>query len=121
MYHPLLMQCFNNPALQVSCGESEMNYKVIRNSDKKVVEIQNNNIKKIEFGGKCTYSRKNNGQLITIEAENYATIYLDEPITYKDLLMYIKEFDVLVNAYCPSGLHSYATYITTSKNNKTKQ
>ena len=46
MYHPLLMQCFNNPALQVSCGESEMNYKVIRNSDKKVVEIQNNNIKK---------------------------------------------------------------------------
>ena len=27
--------------------------------------------------------------------------------------MYIKEFDVLVNAYCPSGLHSYATYITT--------
>lgn len=113
MYHPLLMQCFNNPALQVSCGESEMNYKVIRNSDKKVVEIQNNNIKKIEFGGKCTYSRKNNGQLITIEAENYATIYLDEPITYKDLLMYIKEFDVLVNAYCPSGLHSYATYITT--------
>ena len=113
MYHPLLMQCFNNPALQVSCGESEMNYKVIKNSDKKVVEIQNNNIKKIEFGGKCTYSRKNNGQLITIEAENYATIYLDEPITYKDLLMYIKEFDVLVNAYCPSGLHSYATYITT--------
>ena len=75
MYHPLLMQCFNNPALQVSCGESEMNYKVIRNSDKKVVEIQNNNIKKIEFGGKCTYSRKNNGQLITIEAENYATIF----------------------------------------------
>ena len=46
MYHPLLMQCFNNPALQVSCGESEMNYKVIKNSDKKVVEIQNNNIKK---------------------------------------------------------------------------
>ena len=117
MYHPLLMQCFNNPALQVSCGESEMNYKVIKNSDKKVVEIQNNNIKKIEFGGKCTYSRKNNGQLITIEAENYATIYLDEPITYKDLLMYIKEFDVLVNAYCPSGLHSYATYITTIEGN----
>lgn len=40
MYHPLLMQCFNNPALQVSCGESEMNYKVIKIPIRKLLKYR---------------------------------------------------------------------------------
>lgn len=115
LYHPMLTQCFTNPALQVTHNESEVNYKVINNSEKKIVEIQENNIEKIEFGGRCICSKKNNGQLINIETDNYAKIYFVQPINYKELLMYVNEFDVFMNAYCPSGLHSYATRITTNE------
>lgn len=114
LYHPMLMQCFANPALQITHRESEVNYKVIKNSEKKIVEIQENNIREIEFGGRCIYSKKNNGQTINIDAENYAKIYLMQPINYEEILIYINEFDVFMNTYCPSGLHSYATWVTTN-------
>lgn len=115
VYNPMLTQCFTNPALQITYNESEVNYKIVNDSEKKIIEVQDNNIEKIEFGGKCTYSRLHNGQLINIEAESYAKIYLMQSITYEDLLRYVNEFDVFMNAYCLGELHSYSTLIMTNE------
>lgn len=115
IYNPILAQCFTNPALQITYNEKEVDYKIINDSEKKVIEVQENNIEKMEFGGKCTYSRLNNGQLINIEVESYAKVYLLQPITYEEFLMYINEFDVFINAYCLGELRSYSTLVTTNE------
>ena len=113
LFHPMLIQCYSNPSLQISYRDSEVNYKVIKNSEKKSIEIHENNIDKIEFGGMCTYSEKNNRQLINIESENFAKIYMISPIEYNEILEYINEFDIFMNAYCPSGDRSYGTQVNT--------
>lgn len=116
IYNPVLAQCFTNPAIQITYNNREVNYKIINDPERKIIEIQHNNIDKIEFGGKCTYSRLNNGQLINIEAESYAKIHLVKSITYEELLEYVKEFDVIMNTYCLNELHSYSTLIITDEN-----
>lgn len=113
LYNPILTQCYENPAFRVTYNMDEINYKVINNAEKNIVEIQESNIEKIEFGGRCTYSNLNNGQQVNIEAENYAVICLINPIKYEDLLMYINEFDIIMNAYCLNRMRSYSTLIIT--------
>lgn len=113
LYHPMLIQCFTNPSIQITFGDRESNYKIIKEPEKKIVDIQVNNIEKIEFSAVCFCSEKNDRQLINIESENYAKIYFTTPINYEDVLEYVNEFDIFMNAYCPIGLHSYENYITT--------
>lgn len=113
VYHPVLNQCFTNPSLQIMKEEKSTLFKIINNPEKKIIDIKKNNIEKIEFGGTCITTRKNNGQEIFINSENNAKIYFENPVVYEDILRYIKEFDVFVNAYRPSGMHVYATYFTT--------
>ncbi len=48
-----------------------------------------------------------------VETENYVKIYMVSPIECDDILQYINEFDVYINAYYPTGLHSYKTEIIT--------
>lgn len=115
IYHPMLAQCYQNPCLLTTISEEETNYKIINDSKKEIIDIQTDNIEKIEFGGMCRYTEKNDRQLITIESENYAKIYMTTPVSYEDVLEYINEFDVFLNAYCPTGLRSYKTHITSTE------
>lgn len=113
IYNPMLIHCFRNCSLSISYNSNEIVYKIDRNAEIKEVAINTNNISKLEFGDEVCSSNKNNNQLISIESENYVKIYFEEPISYEEILEYIKEFDVFVDAYCLTGMRSYKTYITT--------
>lgn len=111
--HPMLIQCFDNPSLKITFDNKEANYKIIKKPEKKIIDIQANNIEKLEYSAVCFYLEKNNRQLINIESENYAKIYFATPINYKNVLEYVNEFDIFMNTYSPIGLHSYENHITT--------
>jgi len=115
IYNPMLVQCFRNGSLSFSYNNDEFVYKINRNVDPVEVEINTNNISKIEFGNEVRSSNKYSNQQISIESENYVKIYFIESISYEDILKYIKEFDVFIDAYCLAGMRSYKTYITSSE------
>lgn len=112
-YHPMMIHYFTNPCLLVKSGESEINCTLNRKSETREILIQNNNVEKIVFGGVYSYSLKSERRKLNIETENYAEIILSSPIEYEELLEYINEFDVFVNAYYPIGKRSYKTFIKT--------
>lgn len=115
IYNPMLVQCFRNGSLSFSYNNDEFVYRINRNVAPVKVAINTNNISKIEFGTEVSSSNKHSEQLISIESENYVKIYFVESISYEDILEYIKEFDVFVDAYCLTGVRSYKTYITSSE------
>ena len=120
MYNPVLIQCFQNQSLVITNNREEANYKIIKNKEPVKLEIKENNIEYIEFGDSVEYYNKNNNQTLSIETENYSKIYFSEPVKCEDILEYIKEFDVIIDAYCLTGLRSYKTYICTPENKKYK-
>lgn len=115
IYNPMLIHCFKNCTLSISYNSNELIYKIDKTAETKEVMINANNISKIEFGDEVSSSNKNSNQLISIESENYVKIYFSQPISYEEILEYIKEFDVFVDAYCLTGMRSYKTYIITSE------
>ncbi len=115
-YNPMLIHYFTNPCLirQYEDGNKKLNYSLIlKEADKKILNINSNNIEKIELSGIVRCKDQKSHQNINIETENYIKIYFVDSIGYEDLLAYINELDVFVNAYCPMGLCSYKTTITT--------
>lgn len=114
LYNPMLNHYYANYSMQIIHNKDEVNYKIHTRPEVKAIDIGANNIEKIEFSSRCTYSNKNNYQLINIHSENYAKIQLDSAINYKDILGYINEFDIMVSAYSNIPTHSYETYIHTS-------
>ena len=117
-YHPTLIHHFTNPCLKISGTDKELICQLNLKSDKKVIKIQKNNIEKIELGGDFSYSLKRWGQGINIESENYIELFFINPICCEDVMAYINEFDVLINAYYPTGLHSYKTIICTANDGR---
>ena len=115
IYNPMLIHCFKNCTLSISYNSNELIYKIDKTAETKEVMINANNISKIEFGDEVSSSNKNSNQLISIESENYVKIYFSQSISYEEILEYIKEFDVFVDAYCLTGMRSYKTYIITSE------
>ena len=110
-YHPMLIHYFNNPCLFIKSCENEINCTLNLKSDTHEISIQRNNVEKVIFGGVYSYSLKNERRNLNIETENYAEIVFSSPIEYEQLLEYINEFDVFVNAYYPIGKRSYKTFI----------
>lgn len=113
-YNPMLIHHFNNPCLELNHNDNEFNLKVNKKSVPRVIDINEHNILKIELGGKYAISIKNSNQIVNTEALNYVELFFINPITYEDLLLYINEFDVVVNAYSPTGLRSYRTFVETN-------
>lgn len=116
LYNSVLNNLYNNPSIVISENEKEIVYRQILNPDKKIIEINKNNIDCIEFLGTCNSISKNDNRNITIESENKAKIKLNQPIKCEEVLKYINEFDVIMNSYCLLGIHSYTTYIITTDN-----
>ena len=113
IYNPMLIHCFRNQSLVITINEVEANYRIIKNQEPVKIEIKANNVEYIEFDDRVEFCNKNNNQTISIEAENFAKIYFSEPVECDDILQYVKEFDVIVDAYCLTGMRSYKTYICT--------
>ena len=80
-------------------------------SDIKVIEIKHNNIESIKFGGTFSYKHGNDNQKLHIETENYIQLVFSDYIEIEDVLSYINELDVFINAYAPIGLRSFKTLI----------
>lgn len=118
IYNPVLIKCFQNQSLVITSNREEINYKIIKSQQPTKIEIKENNIEYIEFGDSVEYFSKNNNQTVSIETENYAKIYFSEPVKCEEILEYIKEFDVIIDAYCLAGLRSYKTYFYTPENKK---
>ena len=116
LYNSVLNDLYYNPSIVISENEKEIVYRKILNPDKKIIEINKNNIDCVEFGGTCNSISKNDNRNITIESENRAKIKLNQPIKCEEVLKYINEFDVIMNSYCLLGIHSYTTYIITTDN-----
>lgn len=116
LYHPMLIQYFTNPCVQIKANTDAIDYHLNLKSDKKVLQINNNNIDKLEFGGTLSCFSKNFNTVINVETENYASIILEFSVVQEELLKYIKEFDVYINTYYPTGLRSYKTIASTVDN-----
>lgn len=118
-YHPMLIHFFDNPCLEIKGEGGRKVFEVItKDIKKRIIPINKNNIKKLELSGDCYWKIKDLRQCINLNSENYVTIYLEKPIKEEDLLKYIYEFDVFVNAYFPIGLRSYETMVNTINNKK---
>ena len=111
-YNPMLIHYFTNPSLLIKKNDKELTYLLkLKEAEKKEIIINHNNIEKIEFGSRVSSREKNNHQTINIESENYIRIYFCNPIGCEDILSYISEMDSFINAYYPTGLHSYETMV----------
>ena len=113
-YNPMLIHYFTNSSLGRKINDKELTYLLkLKGADKKEISINHNNIEKLEFGSVVSCKESNNYQTINIESENYIKLYFVNSIGYDDILSYISEMDSFVNAYCPTGLHSYETTVHT--------
>lgn len=110
-YHPLFIKFFTNPCLSVKHNGDILESKLNTKSDVKVVDIKHNNIERIEFGGAYSYRYGKDNQELHIETENYMQLFFMEYIELEDVLSYINEFDVFINAYAPIGLRSFKTFV----------
>ena len=113
-YNPMLIHYFSNSSLGIKRDGKHLTYSIVlKDADKKVIEINHNNIEKIEFGSVVSSKDRNNHQTVNIESENYIKLYLIDAIGYEDVLAYISEMDSFINAYYPTGLRSYETTVQT--------
>lgn len=113
-YNPMLIHYFTNSSLGIKNDGKHLTYSlVLKDADKKVININHNNIEKIEFGSVISSKDRNNHQTVNIESENYIKIYLIDSIGYDETLSYINEMDSFINAYFPVGLRSYETTVYT--------
>ena len=120
-YHPMLINYFSNPCLCIETKSDYYQYKVKRTGiDKKEIEINKNNISKIVVSGTYSLSDKNQHQNIDIKTENFIKLYLINEIGYEEVLEYIHEMNIYLNAYFPIGLKSYETSITTNNDKQLK-
>ncbi|MCI7401216.1 MAG: hypothetical protein MSH40_00840 [Christensenella sp.] len=120
-YHPMLAKYFKNPCLNIEETKDYFQYKIKRTEiNKNEININKNNISKIVMSGSCSVSNKDQHQSININTENYIKLYLINEITYEEVLEYIHEMHIYLNAYFPIALKSYETYITTSNNKELK-
>lgn len=114
-YHPLFNQFFNSSMLKEINEKNMITFLfTYKNSETREIKIDKNNIEKIVFGSTCgNFTYKRNEQFLNIEINNYVEIFLIKGITYDDLYKYIKELNVIVNAYFPENLPFYKTSIST--------
>lgn len=120
-YHPMLIHYFSNPCLCIEATNDYFQYKVKRTGiDKKEIHINKNNISKIVLSGISSLRDKNRHQNIDIKTENFVKLYLINEIGCEEVLEYIHEMDIYLNAYFPIGLKSYETYITTNNDKQLK-
>ena len=110
-YHPLFIKYFSNPCLSFKHNGDILESKLNTKSDVRVVEVKHNNIERIEFGGAYSYKCGKDGQELHIETENYIQLFFTDYIELEDVLNYINELDVFINAYAPIGLRSFKTFI----------
>lgn len=110
-YHPLFIKFFSHPCLTINQSEEKIETILNTKAKAKEVLIQNNNIDCIDFGGRFLYKPENESQHIVIETENYVKLFFIELVEMKDVLAYINEFDVFVNAYAPKGKRSFKTVV----------
>ena len=110
-YHPLFIKFFTNPCLTVKHNDNKIESTLDTKSNVRVINIQHNNVDRIEFGGAFSYKHSKDKQELHIETENYIQLFFVEPIMLEDVLSYINEFDVFINAYAPKGLRSFKTFV----------
>jgi len=114
IYHPALIQLFSNPCLSFEHLDNKDIFTLItKNSPKKVIEINNNNIKEIELGGVFKYSLNSAKTNLNINTENYLKLVLINEAPIDDFMVYLNEINVFINAYIPTGLKAYKTKIRT--------
>lgn len=113
-YNPMLIHYFTNSSVHRNGSNEELTYTIkLKDADKEEIIINSNNIQKIEFGSVVSSKERNHCQTIIIETENYIKLYLEESVGTEEILSYISEMDSFINAYCPTGLHSYKTTVQT--------
>ena len=110
-YNAALCHCFKNAALEISFKKDEMNYKINRKPEAKIIPLGINNLEKIEINTSATWTHKNDYYSVNIDTENYARLYLVEPVNYQELIAYINELDVMIGSYTFVQIHSYETYV----------
>lgn len=112
LYNPLLIHGMGNPVVKGTITEKEATYTIERNPEKRIITINENNIDRIEFCASATWNHRSDLQKVDIESENYAKIVFTNPIAGEDVLRYINEFDVLINAFWCSRYRSYQTKVS---------
>lgn len=116
IYHSSLVHCFHNPSFQSEPTKDQIIYRLVNQPTGNKIDININNIESIEFTGEYKSAGHNGNQNIEINIENYIRITLTEPVDCDDLLNYIKESEVFINAYIPTQKRAHKIHVITIDN-----
>lgn len=114
LFNPMLIYYFNNPCLIREQKDNNLKYFIdFNNKEEKEIILNENNISKIVFSGTAKVTDINYNQDISINTENYLELELIEAISCDEILSYVYEFDVFMNAYTFTRQRSYKVIVKT--------